>query len=106
MKMMTNIVASLTLGLAMIASPATAQDTQASANHSPEQMKKCTAMKDGKKVEGMMMKSKDGKAMCHAMSEMKMDHAKMMDMDHGAMDHSKMDGMKQEKKADTKPEAN
>ncbi len=76
---------------------------------------KCEMMKDGKKMQGMMMKNADGKMSCQMMDHSKMDHSKMDHskmpapeasdqaqpaMDHSTMDHSKMDHSKMEPKKD------
>ena len=74
---------------------------------------KCRMMKDGKAMDGMMMKGADGKMSCQMMDHSKMDHSKMdhskmsapdasdkaqpaMDpkMDHSKMDHSMMEPKK------------
>ncbi|MEH6759356.1 MAG: hypothetical protein V7676_17900 [Parasphingorhabdus sp.] len=47
---------------------------------------KCRMMKDGKAMDGMMMKDADGKMTCQMMDHSKMDHSKM---DHSKMDTSK-----------------
>ena len=95
----------------IIAGPLSAHDHEAdkSSEH------KCEMMKDGKKMQGMMMKNADGKMSCQMMDHSKMDHSKMdhskmpateasdqaqPPMDHSKMDHSKMDHSKMEPKKD------
>ena len=49
-----------------------------------EKPKMCEMMHDGKKMQGMMMKDKDGKMSCQMMDHSKMDHSKM---EHGQSGH-------------------
>ena len=84
----------ITAGIAMaLAAPAFAGSMQGNETHAEKpvkKMKKCTVMKDGKKVEGMVMKDAKGKAMCHIMKDKKMEGMDHSKMDHSKMDHSKM----------------
>lgn len=53
--------------LALSATPALAQDQA----KPPEKPKMCEMMHDGKKMQGMMMKGKDGKMSCQMMDQEK-----------------------------------
>ena len=90
MKKISIIAAGIAMAFAAPTLAGTMQDAKAQAEKPVKKMKKCTVMKDGKKVEGMIMKDAKGKTMCHAMKDMKMDSKDHSNMDHSKMDHSKM----------------
>mgnify|MGYP002810237224 CR=1 FL=1 len=54
----------------------------------------CEMMHDGKQMQGMMKKDKDGKMSCQMMDHSKMDHSKM---DHGQSGHGKKKAAEAEK---------
>ena len=60
--------------LAFSASPVLAQEAPS------EKPKMCEMMHDGKKMQGMMKKDKDGKMSCQMMDHSKMDHSAHADM--------------------------
>lgn len=75
----------------MLASPAWAQSSATPVDKAAKHADKpemCEMMHNGMKMQGTMMKGKDGKMACCMMDHAKMDHGMM---DHGMMDHSGMD---------------
>ena len=72
------MILTVTGALAFSASPVLAQEAPS------EKPKMCEMMHDGKKMQGMMMKDKDGKMSCQMMDHSKMDHSKM---EHGQSGH-------------------
>lgn len=80
MKILIGLVAGLTL-----AGPALAQSNEAPARDaqaSGEKPEMCEMMHNGMKMQGMVMKGKDGMMSCCMMDHSKMDHS---GMDHGMM---------------------
>ena len=78
----------------MLASPAWAQSSAAPADEAAKHADKpemCEMMHNGMKMQGTMMKGKDGKMACCMMDHAKMDHGMM---DHSGMDHGAKDGHK------------
>ena len=57
----------------LVATPALALE------EAPEKSCKCEMMHDGKKMQGMMVKDKDGKMTCRMMDHSHMDHGKKKD---------------------------
>lgn len=78
----------------MLASPAWAQSSATPVDEAAKHADKpemCEMMHNGMKMQGTMMKGKDGKMACCMMDHAKMDHS---GMDHGAKDGHKPNGPK------------